>query len=75
VVARTASLTGSTPLPRQRPWASAGFRWWRRERHRVKAQGIPLPLRALPRLVEDEERGCTGRETRRRGRMGKERWR
>jgi ATP dependent DNA ligase domain len=36
----------------------------------VSKQGLGLPLGALPRLAQDEELGCTGREARNRGRMG-----
>jgi hypothetical protein len=40
-------------------------------RHRVKAQGFPLPFRPLARLAQNEELGCTGREARSRGGLGK----
>src|SRR5207245_2814822 len=32
------------------------------ERHRFEAKGFNLPLRALPRLAQNEELGCTGGE-------------
>jgi bifunctional non-homologous end joining protein LigD len=38
--------------------------------HRVEAEGLTVPLGALARLAQNEERGCTGRETGGRGRMG-----
>ena len=42
----------------------------RPRRHRLEAQGVRLPFRALPRLAQNEERKCTGREARSRRRMG-----
>src|SRR5262249_57801926 len=39
---------------------------WSR-RHRLEAQGFRLPFRALPRLAQNEELGCTGREAGSRG--------
>src|SRR6516165_10988235 len=41
------------PCPQARP-----------RRHCVKAQGLALSLGALPRLAQNEELGCTGRQTR-----------
>ena len=37
---RTASLTGSTPLPASAPWASAGFGWWRRDVAPARVRGV-----------------------------------
>src|SRR5262245_16344533 len=31
---------GFAPLPRQRPWASAGFRWWRRDVAPAQGRGV-----------------------------------
>src|SRR5262249_50349679 len=36
-------------------------------RHCLEAQGFRLPFRALPRLAQNEERKCAGREARSRG--------
>jgi hypothetical protein len=44
---RTASLTGSTPHPRQRPSASAGFGWWRAAFRSADALR-PSPTRCSP---------------------------
>jgi len=37
---------------------------------RLEAEGFGLPFRTLARLAQNEELGCTGRETGRGGRMG-----
>src|SRR6266487_3666788 len=42
----------------------------RPRRHRVKAEGFPLSFWPLAGLAQNEELGCTGCETGRRGRMG-----
>ena len=42
----------------------------RPRRDRLEAEGFRLPFRPLARLAQNEELGCTGREARRRGRMG-----
>src|SRR5215831_2058414 len=39
-------------------------------RYRVEAQGSRLPFRPLPRLAQNEELGCTDRETRSGGGLG-----
>ena len=42
---------------------------WSR-RHCLEAEGLCLPFGALPRLAQNEERKCPGREARNRGRLG-----
>src|SRR5215203_1415414 len=37
---RTVSLTGLLLSPRQRPWASAGFGWWRRDVAPARVRGV-----------------------------------
>src|SRR5262245_27263667 len=40
VVVTDSKPDGFAPLPRQRPWASAGFRWWRRAVAPAQGRGV-----------------------------------
>jgi ATP dependent DNA ligase domain len=58
-----------TPRPRWRERIPARMQAWPR-RHRVEASRLALPLRSVEGLGQEQEPGCTGRETGGRGRMG-----